>query len=126
MTTGRLAILLAALLACTPPSSVNPSHNANVITRDEITASHAYNAYDVVALLRPNFLQSHGQNTISGTDTGFPKVYLNHQFYGDLESLRTFQVNGIREIHYYNGTEASNRFGLGNVSGAIEIITDAS
>jgi hypothetical protein len=125
MMTRRLAILLAGLLACTPPSSVKTTRNASVITRDEIAASHAYNAYDAINLLRPNFLQNHGQMTISGSDTGFPKVYLNHQLYGDLESLRTFQVNGIREIHYYNGTEASSRFGLGNASGAIEIITDA-
>jgi hypothetical protein len=125
MISRRFVILFAGLLACAPPSSIKPSRSADVITREEIAASHAYTAYDVINLLRPNFLQSHGQTTITGSDTGLPKVYLNHQLYGDLESLRTFQVSGIREIHYYNGSEASSRFGLGNVSGAIEIITDA-
>jgi hypothetical protein len=112
-------------LACASASSGRPARNTNVITREEIANAHVYNAYDAVRMLRPQFLQSHGQTTITGSDTGYPRVYLNHQFYGDLESLRNLEVSGISEIHYYNGPDASNRFGLGNVSGAIEVITDA-
>jgi len=96
-----------------------------VISREEIAASHQYNAYDVVSTLRPAFLHSHGPTTFDPNDSGLPKVYLNHMLFGDLQSLRTLDVAGIREIRYYNGTEASNRFGLGNVAGAIEVITDA-
>jgi hypothetical protein len=83
-----------------------------------------YNAYDVVSSLRPAFLHSHGPTTLTPGDSGLPKVYLNHMLYGDIESLKTMEVSGIQEIHYYNGTEASNRFGLGNVAGAIEVMTD--
>lgn len=101
------------------------THNSNVITRDEIAAAHVYNAYDAVQMLRPAFFHSHGATTMSPNDTGLPNVYLNHQLYGDIESLRNIEVSPIREIHYYNGAEASNRFGLGNGNGAIEVITDA-
>ena len=122
-----IAVLVAgAVLACAPPSTVGGTmHSPNVITREEIEKSNVFNAYDAISMLRPQFLNSHGATTISGSDTGYPRVYLNHQLFGDLQSLRTMDVHGISEIRYYDGTEASNRFGLGNVSGAIEVITDA-
>lgn len=115
-----------AVLACAPPSTVpGPTRNANVITREEIEQTNVLNAYDAISRLRPQFLNSHGTTTIYGSDTGYPKVYLNHQLYGDLQSLRNIDVHAISEIHYYNGSEASTRFGLGNVSGAIEVVTSA-
>jgi hypothetical protein len=119
-------LFASAVLACAPPPSSFPGGmpNANVITREDIEAVSVSNAYDAIARLRPQFLNSHGKTTIYGSDTGYPQVYLNHQRYGDLQSLRTLDVNGITEIHYYNGTEATTRFGSGNVSGAIEVITD--
>jgi hypothetical protein len=120
------ALFAGAVLACGPPSTVQgPMHNSNVITREDIAAAHAVNAYEAVSRLRPQFLNSHGATTINGSDTGYPNVYLNHQLYGDIQSLRNIDVHGISEIHYYSGPEASTRFGLGNVSGAIEVITSA-
>jgi hypothetical protein len=123
-----IAVLLAgAVLACAPASTFpGGMPNSNVITREDIEAANVFNAYDAVSRLRPQFLNSHGATSIRGSDTGYPKVYLNHQLYGDLQSLRNLDVHGISEIHYYNGTEASTRFGLGNVSGAIEVITSAN
>jgi hypothetical protein len=117
-------LVAAIVIACSPPSQTAGGRNAMVITKEEIAASHMYNAYDVISSLRPAFFHSHGPTTFSAEDNGLPKVYLNHMVYGSIESLKTMEVSGIQEIHYYNGTEASNRFGLGNVSGAIEIITD--
>lgn len=123
--TALVGLVAAVFLACSPPSTARAARSPNVITKEEIVASHANNAYDAVSMLRPAFLNFHGQTTINGSDTGYPKVYLEHILFGDLSSLRTMDVNGIREIHYYNGAEASSRFGLGNVSGAIEVVVDA-
>ena len=121
------ALFAGAVLACAPPSTVQgPMRNSNVITRDDIATVNVLNAYDAISRLRPKFLNSHGTTTLSGTDTGFPNVYLNHQLYGDIQSLRNIDIHGISEIHYYSGPEASTRFGLGNVSGAIEVITSAN
>jgi hypothetical protein len=121
-----VGVFAGAVLACAPPPSSFPGGmpNANVITREDIEGVNVSNAYDAITRLRPQFLNSHGRTTIYGSDTGYPQVYLNHQRYGDLQSLRTLDVHGISEIHYYNGTEATTRFGSGNVSGAIEVITD--
>jgi hypothetical protein len=123
--TALVGLVASVFVACSPPSTARAARNPNVITKEEIAAANVYNAYDAVSMLRPNFLHFHGQPTITGSDTGYPNVYLDHILLGDLSSLRTLDVNGIREIHYYNGPEASNRFGLANVSGAIEVVTDA-
>jgi hypothetical protein len=125
MRIASLAGLVAGVfLACSPPSTARSGRDPNLLTREEILASYATNAYDAVARLRPNFLVFHGQNTINGTDTGYPKVYLDHILFGDLTSLRSLDPNAIREIRYYNAAAASSRFGLGNASGAIEVISE--
>jgi hypothetical protein len=119
-------LALAALaVRCAPPAATGagPTRDSNVITREEIVGSQYTNAYDVVSRLRPAFLHTHGKTTIAGSDTGYAKVYLNHQYYGEIESLRTLDVATIREIRYYDSAQATNRFGTGNVSGAIEVIT---
>ena len=119
-------VFASAVLACAPPSTVpGPTRNSNVITREDIAKVNVLNAYEAISRLRPPFLNSHGSTTLSPNDAGYPNVYLNHQRYGDLQSLRNIDVSSISEIHYYNGPQASTRFGLGNVSGAIEVITDA-
>ncbi len=120
------ALVAGVVLACSPPSAIpGTMRNPSVITREDIEKANVYNVYDAVSMLRPAFLNSHGSTTINGTDNPYPRVYLNHLFFGDLQSMRTLDVHGVSEIHYYNGTEASTRFGLGNVSGVIEILTDA-
>ena len=116
-------LVAGVILACAPPSTARTAGDPNVITREEILASRVTNAYDAVSRLRPSFLQFHGQTSMTGSDTGYPKVYLDRVPFGDVSSLRSLDVNGISEIHYYNGPAASNRFGLGNVSGAIEVIS---
>jgi hypothetical protein len=116
-------LVATVLIACAPPSTTRAGRDPNLLTRDEILASYTTNAYDAVAKLRPNFLVGRGQNTILGSDTGYPKVYLDHILFGDLQSLRSIDPMSVREIRFYNAGAASNRFGLGNASGAIEVIS---
>jgi hypothetical protein len=119
-------LVAGVLLACAPPSTARTGRDPNVITREEIFASHATNAYDAVSMLRPSFLQLHAVTTINGSDSGYPRVYLDHILFGDITSLKSLDAIGVLEIHYYNGTDAQGRFGLGNVAGAIEVISDPS
>jgi hypothetical protein len=121
-----LAGLVATfLLACAPASTARPGQSANVITKEELLETHAANVYDAITRLRPNFLHFRGQTTLRGADTGYPKVYQDRILLGDINSLKSMNPTGIREIRYYNGPEASGRFGLDNVSGAIEVISDS-
>jgi hypothetical protein len=118
-------IVLAVVACATANNPVREMRNPNVLTKEEIATAHVSNAYDAISALRPGFLRYRGATTIAGSDTGYPRVYLDRQSYGDLASLKTLDVGSIRSIRYYNASEASTRFGLGNASGAIEVTTDA-
>lgn len=142
------SLIAALVLSCAPPSTTAGRHDSNVITSDEIAAVHVNNAFDAVTILGPSFLRYRGVTSLAqdtsctvgasgrasckppvaalGGDTGYARVYLNHQFYGNITSLRGINASEIREIHYYNVQQASNRFGLGNPSGVIEVVTGAS
>ena len=118
--------IVATVVGCA--TAANPGRqmrDPNLLTKEEIATAHVSNAYDAISALRPSFLRYRGQTTITGSDTGYPRVYLDRQAYGDLASLKNLEVGNIRSIRYYNAAEASTRFGLGNASGAIEVTTDA-
>jgi hypothetical protein len=119
-------LVATVVLACAPPATAHSGRDANVITKDEIASVQVANLYDAVTRLRPNFLVNRGQSTLRGADNGYPKVYLDRSLLGDINALKTLTPNGIREIRYYNGAEASSKFGLDNTSGAIEVLSDTS
>jgi hypothetical protein len=100
----------------------------DIITREEIIATSLGTAYEVVQRLHPQWLRSRGQVTLraaaeeeGGAQT--PMVYVNSARRGDLEELRNITVENITEIIYYNGRDASFRFGAGHGSGVIQVIT---
>ena len=126
MSMKLLPFVAAIAIACSSATTQSGArHDQNMITKDEIATAHVSNAYEAVTALRPAMLRFRGKTTISGSDTGYPRVYLDRQLYGDVESLKNLDVGSIRSIRYYNTAEAASRFGLGNASGAIEVITDA-
>jgi hypothetical protein len=49
-------------------------------------------------------------------------VYVDNVRYGDLQVLRDIPINEIRELRYWNGPDATNRWGTGVVAGVIEVI----
>jgi hypothetical protein len=65
--TALVGLVAPVFLACAPPSTTRTARDPNVITREEIVASQATNAYDAVSKLRPNFLIFHGQTTMTGS-----------------------------------------------------------
>jgi hypothetical protein len=93
---------------------------------DEIRqANVGGNAYDVISRLRPGFLVSRGQTTISnGTQaSSYPNVYLDGVAYGDINTLRNIDAIQIAEVRLFQAWEAQTKFGVGNNGGVIAITT---
>jgi len=106
-------------------SSSAPRTDAYVITAAEIANVGATDAYEAVQKLRPNFLRERGQTSLSdpaSTDVT-PNVYLNDTKMGDISALRDIPTDNIVTIKYWNDKEAQARFGVGNVSGVIQVTT---
>ncbi len=98
----------------------------NIITQEEIVAQNGTNAYEVITHLRPQYLKTRGRTTIQGTPTvasEYAAVFMDNQFFGDLNSLQNIPAINIKEIRYLPVNEAVTRYGMQYGNGVIEIRT---
>jgi outer membrane cobalamin receptor len=120
-----IATLSAGLLACAPPR-VGPdaSSRSQLITQEEIEASHAPTAYDVIQKLRANFLSYRGETGLGkSTSQPYPTVYVDGQEFGPMNTLRNIPASQVATIRLYRSWEATTKFGTGNMGGVIAITT---
>ena len=123
-----LGLAMIVLTACASSGSGSSAakQNANVISADEIAESSASNAYEVIQRLRPNFLRTRG--AVHGTPGAASAmvdlvVYLNENRLGGTDQLRQIATGDIREIRYFNSSEATTKWGTGHSAGAIQIVS---
>lgn len=121
--------------ASTPGSGTAPRRTANVITAEEIAASSAPTALELVRQLRPAWLTERGLRGTGGASapgaltsqaTEGPAgvvVYRDGIRLGMFASLETVPVETIREVRWLNGRDATQRYGTGHGAGAIEVLT---
>ncbi|MGD2218462.1 MAG: hypothetical protein PVJ64_17020 [Gemmatimonadales bacterium] len=95
----------------------------DLITAEELAEVNAYNAYEAVEQLRPQWLTQRGARTFTDPTPRVPMVFLDRMEYGELASMRTVVVSDVAEIRYYDGREAVARFGVEYEGGIIQIIT---
>jgi hypothetical protein len=120
-----LALLSALSLACTPPR-LGPGEvsNSRLITEDEIVASRASNAFEVIHKLRANFLTSRGETSLNRNQSApYPTVYVDDQEYGPISTLSTIPAAQISTIRLYRVSEANVKYGTRNLGGVIAITT---
>lgn len=117
---------LAVVGCASAGTSSHPAKDYNIITQDEITAQNGVNAYDVISHLRPQYLKTRGRTTIQTAPTvasEYASVFLDSQYYGDLNSLRNIASINIKEIRYLPANESVTRYGMQYGNGVIEIRT---
>ena len=122
-------VAVAAILGCAPASTSGTSpvpRSRTVLTDEEIVAANAdaATAYDAVARLRPTWLSTHGVSSYNSrsVETESALVFLNGQYYGDINSLRNIQAARVADIRYYDAAESGLKFGLrAGTNGVIEI-----
>ena len=120
------AVAIAVSTSCATAgggSAPAAHHDFNLITEDEIAATPSSNAYEVVAKLRPNFLKTRGRTTINAVANDRAVVFLDGQYYGNLNTLRNLLATQIREIRYIGGTDAVTQYGMQYGGGVIAIKT---
>ncbi|HEY4672111.1 MAG TPA: hypothetical protein VIG78_08600 [Gemmatimonadaceae bacterium] len=119
------AVALACAVACSHPQ-LGPGevYDSQVITEDEIVASRASNAYEIIHKLRANFLTNRGQTTLNRSDSNpYPVVYVDDQEFGPISTLSGIPAAQISSIRLYRVSEANAKYGNHNMSGVISIIT---
>lgn len=125
-----LATVMTVLAACASGGggASAAKQNPNLISTEEIVASSASNAYEVIQRLRPSFLRTRG--AVHGTPGATNAmemvdlvVYLNENRLGGSDQLRQISTNDIREIRYFNSSEATTKWGTGHSAGAIQVVS---
>ena len=126
-------VAVAAIIGCAPASGTSGTSRTSVVPRkanflaaEEIVAAHAdaATAYDALARLRPNWLNTHGVSSFAPRGTEVAVVFVNGQPYGDVESLHNIPAYQVADFRYYDVTEAGATFGLrGGTGGVIEVRT---
>ena len=119
------AVPLAIALGCSHPR-LGPGevYNSNVITEDEIVASRATTAYEVIHKLRANFLTNRGETSFNKAQSNpYPTVYVDDQEFGPISTLSSIPASQISTIRLYRVSEANAKYGTHNLSGVIAIFT---
>jgi hypothetical protein len=120
----RMAVCLPLLLAsaCAGGGSPGGSNGAGRTSSDLLTQEQirSYtNAYQAVEALRSRWLNARGPDSFS--DPSQVLVYRDDMQLGGVGSLRTVSTVDVAYIRYYNGTDASARWGPGHGSGVIYV-----
>jgi hypothetical protein len=121
----RLYVLaLSVCVACataTGGSGGSTGHDYNRISAEEVAASTAQNAYELINKTRPQYLKSRGKTTVLLDTPDRASVFMDGVLFGDPETLKSIATSGIREIRFYPGNEAGVKFGSQYGAGVIDI-----
>ena len=117
--------LAGALFACAPPAHTSGRvSDSQLITQEEVEASRAPTAYEVIQKLHANFLSYRGETSLNKNNSQpYPTVYVDGQQFGSLNSLRNIPASQVESIRLYRSWEATTKFGTGNMGGVIAITT---
>lgn len=123
---SRMSPLFLAftLGACSQAKHIDPlltPEDPEIITQDQIIASRATSAYDVIKKLHGNFLSYRGRTSFIDSASSMPQVFMDDQIYGPISSLRNIPASQIAEIRLYRAWEAVLKYGTGLPGGAIAI-----
>ncbi len=118
-----LALLFAVAACRFHPAPGVAGGDPNVITYDEIEATHEPFVYDVIKRLHSEFLRDRGAMSLYGPDRDVATVFINNQAYGPLSTLQTLASRDYEQIRYIAGHDAVIKFGKIYSGGVIQLIS---
>jgi hypothetical protein len=120
-----LPFFLAAVSACSS-ARLAPARGPDplLITEEEVVASLATTAYELIRNLRPSFLSYRGETSFDRrTSRPYPNVYVDDQVFGTITILQSIPASDVSTVRLYRSSEAVTKFGTGNAGGVIAIVT---
>jgi hypothetical protein len=119
----RLLVLALVLVAGCSGANREAGDRArrDVLTQEQVIQTGSSNAYDAVAMLRSIWLQPRGVDSFR--TPGEVQVYFNDTRLGGVATLRSVSVNDVGQIQYFDGAQATGRWGLDHGHGVIYVTT---
>ncbi len=117
-----LAVAFVASTCASPGGGARPSTSRNEVALEEIRTTSARNAYEIVEALRPQWLRARGPVGLTDPTPNLPDVYIDGTPFGDIEALRSINVDTVRRLYFWGPGPAMVRYGEGHPRGIIEVI----
>ena len=119
---GMLLALLATT-GCSRTMRDPPTERVdrNFISHEQVVETRTTNAFEAIAMLRSNWLLPRGVDSFS--TPGQVLVYFNDTRLGGVQTLDRIGLNEIGYIRYFDGLEATSRWGLDHGHGVIYVST---
>jgi len=117
-----LSVLVMSCAATSQSGSSSSGGSRDRISQQELAELPAgMTALDAVRRLRSTWLRVRGAAGLNSTQA--VQVYVDNVHAGGLDFLDARSLDGITEIRYHNGRDATTRWGTGVGGGVIELIT---
>ena len=110
------AVLVVACSAGAGSDS-NPAPRG-VLTSEMVLETQESDLLAAVQRLRPQWLRARGAARISGGNLTVT-VYVDDVRRGDVSFLRTIRIEGVNQVQFLTGAEATTRWGTGVAGGVI-------
>lgn len=115
--------MLSVLIACAPAKTARGG-NQYIISRSELAARPTANVLDVVAAIRPSWLNDPLTGSgVGGTGSSSPEAYVDGRRLGPLEALRSMAAGEAEKVCYFRATRAQSRFSLTAQRAVVEVLT---
>ena len=121
-TLGLILLTLAAGACASASAGAGQRSDRNLLTMEQIQDTNRQNVYDVVEMLRSNWLRERGATSIQGPNATV-QVYLDDNRIGGVENLRAISIAPVRYIRWIDGISATGRWGLDHGAGVIFVST---
>lgn len=95
--------------------------DAEQLSKEEMLKEHFTNVYDAVASLRSAWLTVRGTDSFRQTSQIW--VYYDGNRLGGVDEMRAVIVSSVASVRYYNGVDATTRWGVGHSAGVIQILS---
>jgi hypothetical protein len=100
------------------------SGGRNLITFEEIQrVDNVRDAYELVRLLRPLWLQPRGTTALTDPSASLPIVYVDEIQTGRPEVLRQIISTTVQQMQFIDRSDAEMRYGAGHPGGIIMVRT---
>ena len=97
------------------------SGSPNSITRTQIEAVPGGSALTVIQQLRPRWLRSRSQGTLSSPGPLYAVVFLDGRRWGPIDTLFQISSSEMEGMEYLNARDATTLYGTGYFGGIISI-----
>lgn len=106
----------------TRPRAAGTDVGRTVISTEEMRRTGADNVYDVVRLLRPEWLNTRPPDELGEVQNESMAVYLDDFRQGGVAALRRIHTQGVAAIRFVPAHQAVARWGTGNAMGVIQVL----